>query len=332
MLHDGYGFYQFKTCFCEFNSIDDIFYLIYSEKINVLICYDIIKKKIINRVIKSNGPITDIRHYLDNKLKRDLILNSFKRNEIEVSNLQNWESLLKISNVNESGFLFSSCFFNDNNNIYILTTKNKVTTIGKCENIKVFDMKKKKIKEIYGSNKDTFYIDNYYDSKLNENFIVTCNRNHINIFSFQKSLLFKKYNAADCGEINDFIVDERGSIKKLLGSCYYGIIIWDFYTGKLLKQIMSNIGGIYGLCLFNNNYLLAGNNNYIILIDLINEKIVNKISSNQEKEISRIKAIDTKNGKIFICGGRWECDIIFLENKELKFSIKNRIRINNIYL
>ena len=144
--------------------------------------------------------------------------------------------------------------------------------------------------------------------------------------------MFKKYKAVDCGEINDFIVDERGSIKKLLGSCYYGIIIWDFYTGKLLKQIMSNIGGIYGLCLFNNNYLLAGNNNYIILIDLINEKIVNKISSNQEKKISRIKAIDTKNGKIFICGGRWECDIIFLENKELKFSIKNRIRINNIYL
>ena len=89
MLHDGYGFYQFKTCFCEFKSIDDILYLIYSEKINVLVCYDINNKKIINRITRKNGPITDIRHYLDNKLKRDLILNSFKRNEIEVSNLQN---------------------------------------------------------------------------------------------------------------------------------------------------------------------------------------------------------------------------------------------------
>ena len=46
--------------------------------------------------------------------------------------------------MNERGFLFSSCFFNDNNNIYILTTKNRVTTIGKSENIKVFNMKKKK--------------------------------------------------------------------------------------------------------------------------------------------------------------------------------------------
>ena len=52
-------------------------------------------------------------------------------------------------------------------------------------------MKKNKIKEINNSNEDTLYIDNYYDSKFNENFIVTCNRDHI----------------------NDFVVDERGSFK-----------------------------------------------------------------------------------------------------------------------
>ena len=335
MLHDGYKFYQFKTCFCEFKSINDILCLIYSEKKNVLACYDIINKKVISRVNKNKSPINNIRHYLDNQFKRDLILNSFVGNQIEVSNLQNWELLLTISEVNKGGCLFSSCFFNDNNNIYILTTNNKVTYIWECENIKVFDMKKNKIKEINNSNEDILYIDTYYDSKFDNNFIVTCNINHIKFYDFKNNSLFKKYNDSEfLGKVNDFIVDDREPVKKLLGSSNSGIRIWNFYTGEVLKRIMSDLGGIYGLCLFENNYLLAGikknNNAYIILIDLINEKIVKRINSNQEKPISRIMAIDTKNGKIFVSGGRWS-DIIFLENKKLDFFIQNRIEIKNFY-
>ena len=159
--------------------------------------------------------------------------------------------------MNNGGCLFPSCFFNDNNNIYILTTINRNTIIGECENIKVFDMNTNKIKEIKNSNEDTLYIDNYYDSKFNKNFIVTCNIGHINVFDFKNNSLLKKYNDSKfCGRINDFVVDERGTIKQLLGSCFTGIRIWDFYTGEFLKIIIPdlNLNGIYGLCLFNKNY------------------------------------------------------------------------------
>ena len=78
MKHDGYMSYQFKTCFCEFISKDNTLLLIYSEKKNLLVCYDIINKQVISRINKNKGPIIDIRHYLDKKLKKDLILNAQK--------------------------------------------------------------------------------------------------------------------------------------------------------------------------------------------------------------------------------------------------------------
>ena len=46
-------------------------------------------------------------------------------------------------------------------------------------------------------------------------------------------------------------------------------------------------------------------NKSILLIDLTNGKTVIKVNTKQEKEISRIKSFVTKNGKIFISGGRW---------------------------
>ena len=68
----------------------------------------------------------------------------------------------------------------------------------------------------------------------------------------------------------------------------------------------------------------TNNNSFIVLIDLTNEKIISKINTKLGKEITCIKAIDIKNEKFFICGGRWS-DIILLENKEYEFNIKTRI-------
>lgn len=332
MNHDGFMFYQFKTCFCEFKSIDDTLCLIYSKEEN-LISYDLVKNQVINSINKNNSS-NDIRHYLDNQFKRDLILNSFAfKNEIEVSNFKNWQVLLKLSHVNSGGLLFSSCFFNDNNNIYILTSNNKVTYSSKSECIKVFDMKKNKIKEIKNSNEDTFYIENYYDSKLEKNFIVTCNHGHINFYDFQSNSLFKQYKSDIPYQIiNDFVVDDRGANKIILGTSYSGIKMWNFDTGELLKKTISHLENMYGLCLFNQNYLLAGTNtnyndpnSFIVLIDLSNEKIIKRINTKLiGQSITCIKAIDMKNGKFFICGGRWS-KIVLLENKGNEFNIKTTI-------
>ena len=81
MNTNEFHFYEAKTCFCEFKSIDNILCFVYIlNRESALVSYDIIKKKIINKnVINKNEisfKITDVRHHLDKKLKRDLILNN----------------------------------------------------------------------------------------------------------------------------------------------------------------------------------------------------------------------------------------------------------------
>ena len=335
-MHDGYNFYQFKTCFCLFKSINEIICLIYSKNYEILSCYNLDNKQVLTEINKNNGIINDIRHYLDNNTKRDLILNSYvQKNEIEIQNLKNWEVLLRISHVNQGGYLFSACFYNYNNNIYILSSNNKVTFIWKCECIKVFDMEKNKIKEIKKSNEDIYYIDSYYDSKLDNNFIVTCNCGYIKFYDFNSNSLFKKYTDSEfLGTILDYVVDDRGLNKILIGSYYDSIIIWDFYSGEILKKSIPDLNRVYGLCLFDTNYLLIGTDKYggynkcysdIILFDLNNLKIIKKINSKNENTISCIKTIDSKNGKKIISGGRWS-DIVIYENKEFEFIIEHTIK------
>lgn len=350
MNTNEFHFYEAKTCFCEFKSIDNILCFVYIlNRESALVSYDIIKKKIINKnVINKNEisfKITDVRHHLDKKLKRDLILNNnMYKNDIYIWNFKNWQNLIQIYGVNKAGALYSSCFYEFNNIIYILTTN--MCWQGEYSNIKVFDLQNKKMKEIPNSNERAIYIDTYYDSNFDKNFIVTCNENgRINFYDFQKNALFKKYDDNDKNYqflINDFVVDEREPIKKLIGSCYKAHIkIWDFYKGNLIKRIMLNYDGIYdlyGLCLFNNNYLLAGtnetNNNdnhngNIILIDLNKEKVIKMIRAHTSK-VYFIKFINTNNGKILVSGGLYS-DIIFWENKNLEFNIIDTIN-NQAYL
>ena len=344
MNTNEFHFYESKTCFCEFKSINNIICFVYIlNRESALVACDIIKKKIINKnVVNKNGgsfKITDVRHHLDKKLKRDLILhNNIYNNEIYIWDFNNWQKITQSYGVNKSGALYSLCFYEFNNIIYILTTN--ISWYGQNGNIKVLNLQSNNIKEIPNSNERAIYIDTYYDSKFDKNLIVTCNdKGHINFYDFQNNALFKRFDDNDPKYqflINDFVVDEREPIKKLIGSCYKAHIkIWDFYNGNLIKRIMFNSDGIYdlyGLWILNYNYLLVGTNETndngningsIILFDLNTEKAIKKIRAHIGK-VNYIKFINTNNGNILVSGGLYS-DIIFWENKGLEFNIKDRI-------
>lgn len=95
MNTNEFHFYKSKTCFYVFKSIDNILCFVYIlNRESALVFYDITKKKIINKnVVNRNGgifKITDVRHHLDKKLKRDLILhNNMINNEIYIWDFKN---------------------------------------------------------------------------------------------------------------------------------------------------------------------------------------------------------------------------------------------------
>ena len=70
---------------------------------------------------------------------------SSKDNNNKIWNTNNLECILNLDNINNNGILFSACFLNKNNEIFILTNN---SNIGINESIKVFDLNGQKIKEI----------------------------------------------------------------------------------------------------------------------------------------------------------------------------------------
>ena len=196
---DDYGL---TNTFEVFKSINNILYLIYSNINNSLISYNLNKQKIITKLKKTHYyNITNIKHYLDKIKNRDLIMTiSYEDNNVKLWDINNWEQLLNIKNANNRGILFSGSFLNENNNNYIITSN--LFWDGEPEPIKIFDFNGNIIKKIYNSNKNTFYVDSYYDKKLSKTFIIACNEDSVKSYDYNENKLYHKYNDDNNNEIH----------------------------------------------------------------------------------------------------------------------------------
>ena len=187
---------------CVFNSINNILYLIYSKN-NSIISYDLVNKKITTEIKNAHNK-NDIRfrHYLDRINKRDLFLSiSIEQNELKLWNVNNWEYILYIPKVNELGKLFSACFLNDYDKIYIITTNHNIDVIP--ELIKVFDLEGNKITEINDSSDKTFFIDKYYDQNLSKYFLLTGNNGGVKSYDYYENKLYREYSDKEKKSIYD---------------------------------------------------------------------------------------------------------------------------------
>ena len=172
IVDDSFTLFWIDNVFCLFTSIDDILYLIYANVKNSIITYNMIdNKKIIEIKNAHKRPISNFRNFLDKKNKRNLIISmSYHDNNLKIWNTKNWTFLLDIKKVNKSGYLWSACLLNDNNNkTYVITSNFVDRKKYEILKMKVLDLKGKIIKEIEDSNDNTFFIDIYYEtSKINK--------------------------------------------------------------------------------------------------------------------------------------------------------------------
>jgi hypothetical protein len=75
--------------------------------------------------------------------------------------MKNMECILFLQKINKVGLLSSACFLKNGDDQCYIVTCNSNYTVG-TENIKVFNLKGEKVKEINNSNEDSLYIDTYY--------------------------------------------------------------------------------------------------------------------------------------------------------------------------
>ena len=208
LVNDSFNNYS-NSGFVVFKSIDNKIYLIYSNNNKSIISYDIIKKQKLTEINNAhNENITSYRYILDNINKRDLVLSvSEADNNIKLWNINIWECLLSIQNINKFGILKSACFLNFNKNLYIITSNNIHDK--KPEPIKIFDLNGKKIKELHNSSDrgdNTHFIDTYYSKKSSKTYILTCKDNFLKIYDYKAN---KIYNIFYATYANNIVIDEK---------------------------------------------------------------------------------------------------------------------------
>ena len=280
-------------------------YLIYTNKNKSIIFNDIIENKVIKEIKNAhNKYITNFRYYLDKINQRDLILSiSADDNNLKLWNI-NYECLLNIRNINKMGYLISATFLNYNNNIFIISSN--CNWITKPDFIKVFDFKGNKVKEIKNFVENILFIDIYYDIELSQNFILTGNRGYIHSYNYNKNEIYHKYGDNDNNNQShcSIIINDKEEIIKLIESCYDGNIrIWNFHSGELLKKIKI-ANWLYGICLWNNNYLFVGCiDKTIKIIELKRGIIIKDLKGHNNRVLTIKKIIHPKNGECLISKG-----------------------------
>jgi len=212
-------------------------------------------------------------------------------NYIKIWNLINWECILNLTNINKEGFLFSSCFLYQNNDIYIITSNFNYK--GNSDPIKIFNFNKQKINEIKNSNEKTYFIDTFYDNISSKKFIITGNLNFSQSYEYENNNIYYKYNDNNSGYgINSIIITNNKGIIKLIESSEDGIIrIFNFHSGLLLNKITISESILYGVSLWKDNYLFVGCKDKTIKIVDIEKILMVKSLTGHNNRVLTIKTI-----------------------------------------
>ena len=300
-INDVYSPLNLDNSISIFKSINNIFYLIYStEKISI-IAYNIIQNKKMSQIKKAHkSEIIQLKHYLDKINKRDLLL-SLSSFCLKLWNIINFECIFKIKS--NTRYIISACMLIDNNQNYII--EKKYLYEYNQEPIHVYDLKGNKINDIKDSMEYCYFIDIYYDIKNSKNYIITGNKGILKSFDFNKNEVYNIYDNKYYGDNNlSVTINQKKDIIQIIGSCTSGyIVMWNFNTGELLKEIKISIA-LFGICLWNENYLFVGHSNgTIILIDLNNGEEVKVLKGHKNFVIGIKKIYISQYGECLISNG-----------------------------
>ena len=116
---------------------------------------------------------------------------------------------------------------------------------------------------------------------------------------------YHKYYDKDNRPHCSIIIYNKDDIIKLIDSCDDGNIrIWNFHTGTHLNRIRVNNEYIFGICLWDEDYLFVGCKDKIIkLIDLNNGIIIKDLYGHKNNVIAVKKINHPKYGDCLISQG-----------------------------
>ena len=299
---DSFSYFYLDNTFTVFLSVDKILYLIYATKNRSIVSYNLNENKKVNEIKNAhNELIVNFRYYFDKKNKTDLMISISYDNNIKLWNINIWDCICNFNVVNKKGYLLSACFLKDNDNYYIITSNYSDDS----ELIKFFNLKGEKVKEINNSGDDVCFIDAYYDEKLNKNYVITGNIGYVKSYNYDESNLYHVYGDNDMEDHCSVIINNSKEIIKMIESSGDGSIrIWNFHTGELINQIIVTKKRLFGMCLWNEEYLFVGcEDKTIKLIEINSGEIINNLIGKNKIVLTIKEIFHPKFGRCLLSQG-----------------------------
>ena len=313
LTDDSYSHWGIDNTFTTFTTLDNKSYLVYATEEYSIHFYNLNEQKLVKEIQNAHieDQVTNFRHFVDRIKKRDILMSiSADSRNVRLWDIKNWELLTNITKIYSSGYLYSASFLIDEGKYYIATCNSSQ----KSESIKIYNFYGEYIKDIANSNEDTYFIDCYYDIKLNKYFILTGNISYVKSYDYSENKLYFKYGDPGNNHGHDsIIIDNSKETIKLIESSGDGFIrIWKFHTGVLLDKICIGKNELRGLCLWNSNYLFVGcTDNTIKLVEIKNGIIVKSLTGYNNEICTIKKFVHPTFGECIITQG-WENDQIKL--------------------
>ena len=156
--------------FETFKSIDNIYFLVYVNKDNSIVIYNLNDNEKVCLLKKAHKKkIRYIKYYLDIINKRDLLLSSsYIENNIKIWNIQNYECIL---NLNVENSLYSANFLYENNQINIISYNYDYR---KYHKLNIFNLDGTQIEQIKYQHGKILFLKTYFNKKNNKSYIITC--------------------------------------------------------------------------------------------------------------------------------------------------------------
>ena len=287
--------------FCTFKSLSGESLVVWGTPQYSIEFYDLDKDKIIKTIFNAHNQIIfSCRHTSNFKNNIDYIITSSYDKTIKIWDLRTFQQISIINSLSTDNYIYS---------VQILCDQkeggNYVITSGQNDSIRLFDFKGSFLGN-FCVNENIYFIDTYYDSKEEIYYIISANSSDVRSYVFKTKDLYKKYEGSPKTWHMSAIVNEVKDKQILIESDGNGYIrMWDFHNGNIIKKISSNVPlSLRGICLWNDNYLLAAGSDYQVkLIDLDQGKFIKSFEGHTNTVCSIEKIIHPKYGECLISQG-----------------------------
>lgn len=223
-----------------------------------------------------------IRHFYDCRNNSDYLLSTSYDKTVILWKYNLNKGIFDLLQVIDTGhgglYIYSGLVLFDNTDTQSESLPEKSTYILSSvpnEQIRIFSITGELLKSIGNKTDYTYYINLYFDMKLNEYFIINANSIDVKIISFKEGNTIKAFkDTVNAWHMSAFIceIEKRTLLFESDGNGY--LRIWDYNTVSIYKKLHAPGCNLRGILLWNQKFVIAASSDKCFKIFNIDEEKV----------------------------------------------------------